>query len=349
MTSSWEKIFSESITDPAELAERLKIDPAPLIKVCGQYPLLINPYLYTLMRTVGEPLMRQLVPDIRELSDTVGMEDPLAEDRDSPVRHITHRYPDRVLFLISSRCAGYCRFCTRKRKTGKMDAVTDAEIIAGLTYIKSRDQIRDVLLSGGDPLLLSDERLDWILAGVRSVPHVDIIRIGTRVPGFLPERITPGLVKMLRKHQPLYFNLHFNHPAEITQETAAALSRLADAGFPLGSQTVLLRGINDSTAVLTALVRTLLKVRVRPYYLLQGDLTRGTDHFRTPVETGLEILREMRGHVSGLAIPVLVMDLPGGGGKIPLTPDYVVKRDADSLTVRNYQGDIFCYPEVKTS
>ncbi|MBN2417587.1 KamA family radical SAM protein [bacterium] len=348
MTPEWKRILAESIDNPRDIAALSGLDAATLVSVCSRYPLLINPYVLHTAQAGGPPLLKQVIPDPRELDDRAGVADPLAEERDSPVPLLTHRYPDRVLFLVSGRCASICRFCTRKRKIGRMDPISDRAIENGVDYIRGNDRIRDVLLSGGDPLVLEDDRLAWILSMVRSIPHVETIRIGTRVPCFLPQRITPGLVRVLRRFQPLYVNMHFNHPAEITPEAAAACLKLADAGLPLGSQTVLLRGVNDNASILAGLMRALLRIRVKPYYLLQADLTRGTDHFRTRTGTGLEIMKQMRGHISGMAVPAFVMDLPGGGGKVPLLPDYVQSRDPDSLTLRNYRGDLYTYPEPHT-
>ena len=336
-----------AVESPEELAQALGVEAEPLREVCRRYPLRINRYFLDLAQKSGAALLRQVVPDPRELEDRVGLVDPLAEERDSPVAQITHRYPDRVLFLVSHACAMHCRFCTRKRKLGKMAPVTDPEIENGVAYIRSDRRISDVLISGGDPLMLSDDRIDWILGQVRRVPHVETVRIGTRMSSSLPQRITPELVDRLRRHRPLFINTHFNHPAELTPEAEKALALLADAGIPLGCQTVLLRGINDNAETLKRLFKRLIKNRVRPYYLLQGDLTLGTDHFRTRVETGLEIMAKLRGHVTGLAMPTLVMDLPEGGGKVPLCPEYIVKEEGRVLTVRNYEGRICHYPQAE--
>ncbi|MBW1921605.1 MAG: KamA family radical SAM protein, partial [Deltaproteobacteria bacterium] len=272
--------------------------------------------------------------------------DPLNEEDLSPVPGLTHKYPDRVLFLVSSRCAMYCRFCNRKRKVGRNSMVTPESVKDGISYIKGNKKIRDVLLSGGDPLLLSDRELDSILGKLRSISHVQIIRIGTRVPCTLPQRITPRLVNMLRRYQPLYINTHFNHPAEITPEASLACQRLADGGMPLGCQTVLLRGVNDNSGTMRDLMQKLLLIRVRPYYLFQADQAKGTSHFWTPLETGLNIISKLQGYTSGLCVPHFVIDLPGGGGKVPLVPEYLLAVEKTHLVVRNYQGEKFLYPLV---
>jgi lysine 2,3-aminomutase len=298
----------------------------------------INPYYLGLIKKPGDGLWRQAVPDERELQDTVCPEDPLNEENLSPVPNLIHKYPDRALFLIHNQCAVYCRFCTRKRKVGQERMHVSRETIeAGLSYLEQTPAIKDVLISGGDPLLLEDSCLDAILARVRAIKHVVIIRIGTRVPCTLPMRVTRKLAAMLKRYHPLYINTHFNHPAEVTPEAAAACSRLADAGIPLGSQTVLLRGVNDDAETIRKLLYRLLAIRVRPYYLFQADMTRGTDHFRTPVESGLAIMRSLIGHVSGMAVPTFAVDAPGGGGKIPLTPDYV-RETGRKLVFENYCG-----------
>lgn len=276
------------------------------------------------------------------------MIDPLDEENLSPVPNLVHKYPDRALFLVHDQCAVYCRFCTRKRKVGTSRMrITPETIRAGIDYLKKNPQIRDVLLSGGDPLLLSDERLNEILSALRAIPSVEIIRIGTRVPCTLPMRVTIRLASLLKRFHPIYINTHFNHPMEITPESTLACTRLANAGIPLGCQTVLLKGINDSSEVLRALFHRLLLIRVKPYYLFQGDMTRGTNHFRTPVETGLSIMRDLIGHTSGLAIPTYALDAPGGGGKIPLQPEYV-RHIGDKVLFENYCGITCSYGNVPT-
>lgn len=343
--TSWQKLLRGSITRAEDLTG---LPPAVIEEaevVARDFPMRINPYFHRLMQQAGPPLIRQAVPDIREIRDNTGMTDPLDEENLSPVPNLVHKYPDRVLFLVSSQCAMYCRFCTRRRKVGRPEmAVCDASIRAGLDYIEKNRRVREVLLSGGDPLLLADRRLEKILQALRSIPHVGAIRIGTRVPCTLPMRVTRSLAAMLRRYHPLYINTHFNHPAEITGEAAAACALLADAGIPLGCQTVLLRGVNDEKEIIRELMYRLVAIRVRPYYLFQADLTRGTEHFRTPVQTGLTIMRHLIGRVSGMAVPTFAVDAPGGGGKIPLTPEYIQSLDEHGLRFINYQGLPCSYP-----
>lgn len=342
---NWQDILRASITSPADLNEHFNIDITSLSKVAAAFPMRINPYYLQLIEKTGDPLWKQAVPDAAELLDPVCMEDPLGEEELSPVPNLVHKYPDRVLFLVSSQCAMYCRFCTRKRKvgTGKM-SITPETIEAGLDYIRHHPQVREVLLSGGDPLLLPDSQIEYLLRELRRIPSVKVIRIGTRVPCTLPMRITPELVAMLKKYHPLYINTHFNHPAEITPESSAACGLLADGGIPLGCQTVLLKGVNDTPEIMRQLLLQLLEIRVKPYYLFQTDLTYGTNHFRTSTATGIKIMRSLIGHISGMAVPTFALDGPGGKGKIPLTPDYILTR-GDNLVFENYRGEICTYPE----
>ncbi|HEU0265540.1 MAG TPA: KamA family radical SAM protein [Geobacterales bacterium] len=340
---TWQRLLQASIIHPGDLTRRYGIDPRPLEAVAARYPMRVNPYYLGLIKEVGDPIWRQAVPSAEELQDGCCPVDPLNEENQSPVPNLVHRYPDRVLFLVCSECAMYCRFCTRKRKVGgeKM-VVNDETIRQGLDYIRSHPEIRDVILSGGDPLLLSDERLDDILRQLRAIPTLEIIRIGSRIPVVLPQRITPNLVKVLRRYHPLFINTHFNHPDEITEDSARACARLADAGIPLGNQTVLLRGVNDNAVVMKRLMQRLLTLRIRPYYIYQADLVQGTDHFRTTVEEGLAVVAALRGHTSGMAVPAYVIDAPGGGGKIPLLPDYL-QALGDEVLLKNYQGKPFSY------
>jgi len=345
-SGSWKKQLRSSIRTATELCTafpQLAPKRAMIEKVTGKYPVFINSYIAGMLTGPADPLWRQFVPDRREIEDTCGMIDPLAEDSCSPVPNITHRYPNRVLFLVSNRCAVHCRFCTRKRKIGRSFDVTPDTISQGIDYISRTPRVRDVLLSGGDPLLLSDAQLDDILGRLRAIRHVDIIRIGSRLPGVLPERITPRLARTLARAHPLYINTHFNHPAEITPQARRACALLADAGIPLGCQTVLLKGVNDRPEIMRRLMEALLSIRVRPYYLHHMDYTLGTAHFRTSLTTGLEIIRGLRAHVSGLCVPHYVIDLPGGGGKVPLTPDYIKAIDGQSLLIKNFQGKLFRY------
>ena len=286
-------------------------------------------------------------PTPKELITTpYDMVDPLSEDEDSPVPYVTHRYPDRVLFLVTNSCSMYCRHCTRRRLAGQEDKpVTQNDIDKAIDYITKTKTVRDVLVSGGDPFVLKDHVLEYILSSLRSIKHVEIIRIGTRTPVVLPQRITPDLCTMLKKYHPLWINTHFNHPAEITDESRKACELLADAGIPLGNQSVLLRGINDCPLIMKKLVQELLKIRVRPYYIYQCDLSMGLASFRTPVSRGIEILEHLRGHTSGLAIPTFVVDAPGGGGKIPVGPTYLISQNRNRVILRNYEGVISVYTE----
>jgi len=321
-----------------------------LSKVVEIFPLSITPYYLSLIDTENystDPVFLQSFPSVHELNiDSNDMRDPLSEDHDSPVKGITHRYPDRVLFHISNTCSMYCRHCTRKRKVGDIDSIPDRQSIEeGVNYIRSNSNVRDVLLSGGDPFLLSDEYLDWILSRIREIPHVEVIRVGTRTPVVLPYRITDNLVGILKKYHPLWINTHFNHPQEITSSSKTALSKLADAGIPLGNQSVLLAGINDCPRIIKRLVHLLVKNRVRPYYLFQCDLSEGLSHFRTPIGKGVEIIESLRGHTSGFAIPTYVIDAPGGGGKIPVMPNYLISLSTNKVVLRNYEGVITTYAE----
>jgi lysine 2,3-aminomutase len=315
-----------------------------------KFPLSITPYYLSLIDASdfeNDPVFRQAVPSEHELSiEKCEMADPLAEDRDSPVTGITHRYPDRVLFQISNLCSMYCRHCTRKRKVGEVDFIPGkADIQKGIDYIKNTPQVRDVLLSGGDPLMLSDSYLDWILTELRAIKHVEVIRIGSRMPVVLPYRITDDLVRMLKKHHPIWLNTHFNHPREITTSSREALTKLADAGIPLGNQSVLLSGVNDCPRIMKVLVHKLVINRVRPYYLYQCDLSEGLDHFRTPVGKGIEIMESLIGHTSGFAVPIYVIDAPGGGGKIRVMPNYLISWSTNKVVLRNFEGVITTYKE----
>lgn len=340
----WKRLISQSMTTPEALPESFEIDAPGLQDVVARYPMRINPYYLSLIKTKGDPIYRQCIPDPQEVIDQRGFDDPLNEEGHSPVPGLTHRYPDRVLFLVSSRCAVYCRFCNRKRKVGRSSMVTGESIREGLSYIRSHREIRDILLSGGDPLLLENKELYHILTEIRSVPHVEIIRIGTRVPCTLPQRVTPQLAAVLRKFHPLYILTHFNHPDEITPDASLACKRLADAGIPLGCQTVLLKGVNDDLPVIKQLMHKLLSIRVRPYYLFQSDLAKATSHFWTPLRKGLEIMAGLQGYTSGLCLPHFAIDLPGGGGKVSLLPEYVEGVDGDGLLIRNYLGGEHRYP-----
>jgi len=341
----WKEILSDSITTHAGLKRAFGLHDDRLAEVCQRYPLRLNGYYRQLIKQPGDPIWKQAIPDRIELHDPMGMIDPLGEEDLSPVPNLVHKYPDRALFLISNTCAMYCRFCTRKRKVGCADMmITPQTIQAGLEYLQQTPTIREVLLSGGDPLLLEDDELDAILSRLQAIPTIEVIRIGSRVPCTLPMRVTANLVRILKKYHPLYINTHFNHPREITPQATACCARLADAGIPLGCQTVLLKGVNDNLDCIKTLMLGLLKIRVKPYYLFQADLTRGTNHFRTPTTTGIRIMRGLIGHVSGMGVPTYALDGPGGMGKIPLTPDYITNRGT-TLEFNNYQGKPCSYPE----
>lgn len=307
----------------------------------------ITPYYLSLIDPDDphDPIRRQAVPSSLELHRAdADLEDPLHEDSDSPVPGLTHRYPDRVLMLITDKCSMYCRHCTRRRFAGQHDAASPRENIdKAIDYIARTPQVRDVLLSGGDALLVSDETLEYIFERLRKIPHVEIIRLGSRAPVVLPQRITPELVKMMSKYHPVWLNTHFNHPNEITEESKLACERLANAGVPLGNQSVLLRGVNDCPNIMMRLVHELVKIRVRPYYIYQCDLSLGIEHFRTPVSKGIEIMENLRGHTSGYCVPTYVIDAPGGGGKIPIMPNYIISMAPNRMVVRNYEGVITTY------
>lgn len=339
----WRRLLSESVTALDALPVAVAKDDRH-IELLERYPMCINPYYLSLIRQKDDPIYRQCIPDLREIWDHTGVDDPLNEEGCSPVPGLTHRYPDRVLFLVSARCAVYCRFCNRKRKVGRAEMVTDQSIREGIAYIRGHREVRDVLLSGGDPLLLGNQQLYHILHQIREISHVEIVRIGTRVPCTLPQRITPQLARMLREFHPLYIHTHFNHPREITPQAALACGRLADAGIPLGCQTVLLKGVNDSPGIIKELMQRLLMIRVRPYYLFQADLAKGTAHFWSPVRRGLEIISSLQGYTSGLCVPHFAIDLPGGGGKVTLLPDHVQWEADGSLSVKTYEGKTCHYP-----
>ncbi|MBN2588741.1 MAG: lysine 2,3-aminomutase [Sedimentisphaerales bacterium] len=330
-----------------ELPENIQED---FKKTTSKFPMSITPYYLSLVDTdnlLNDPVFKQSFPSPSELIVTRSeMSDPLHEDKDSPVPGITHRYPDRVLFLVSNMCSMYCRHCTRKRQVGDIDSIPDKEQIKkGIEYIRNTPRIRDVLLSGGDPFLLSDEKLDWILSELRSIEHLEIIRIGTRTPVVLPFRITDDLVSILKKYHPVWINTHFNHPRELTSSSRNALAKLADAGIPLGNQSVLLAGVNDCPRIMRSLVHKLAYSRVRPYYLYQCDLSKGLAHFRTPVGKGIEIIESLIGHTSGFCVPTYVIDAPGGGGKIPVMPHYLISWSTNKVILRNYEGVITTYKE----
>jgi len=351
----WKWQVSHSITDIFTLERMLgmtlsQAEREKMEQTIDIFPMSITPYYLSLIDAddpLHDPIFRQAVPSSGELIiENYDLHDPLGEESDSPCPLITHRYPDRILFLISNTCAMYCRHCTRKRKVGQISSIPiKEELDAAFEYIESHPEIRDVLLSGGDPLMLSDHQLDMILGRLRKIPHVEIIRIGSRVPVVLPFRITDNLVSILKKYHPLWLNTHFNHPHEFTQASQTALSKLANAGIPLGNQSVLLAGVNDCPIIMRKLVHELVKNRVRPYYLFQCDLAEGLAHFRTPVGKGIEIIESLIGHTSGLAVPTYVIDAPGGGGKIPVMPHYLVSWSSNKVVLRNFEGMFTTYQE----
>ena len=348
--SDWQKILHESIDSLDKLADRFGhdvIDVDALKPAFDNFQMRITPAALAQIKEVGDPMWNQYVPTVQELDIVDGVIDSLDEDGDSPVPNITHRYPDRALFLVSPVCASYCRFCTRRRKVGDPEKIPLNQYDSAFAYLAAHSEIRDVILSGGDPMMLSDRRLEYIFQRLREIPHIEIIRIGSRITSHLPERITPEFCAMVRKYHPVYMNTHFNHPSELTPASVAALARLADAGVPLGCQTVLLRGVNDDPQVMKELMQKLLKARVRPYYIYMADQVAGGEHFRTQVEKGLEIVKALRGWTSGLAVPHFVIDAPGGGGKVPLLPEYVEEINEDEVIFRNYEGKRFVYKQPR--
>ncbi len=347
----WHWQLRNRITSLSDLEKHMALtaeERAGVLLSGNRLAMAITPYFFNLIDPddTSCPIRRQVVPRIEETSFGPGeMDDPCGEDRHMVVPGLVHRYPDRVLFLVTDRCAAYCRYCTRSRVVSGAHGHLDADHDAAIRYIAAHPEVRDVLLSGGDPLLLSDEKLDSLLGQLRAIPHVEFLRVGTRIPIFLPQRITDSLIAVFRRHQPVWMSVHVNHPRELTHESRTALGRLADAGIPLGNQSVLLRGVNDSTGVMRDLVHRLLLCRVRPYYLYQCDLIGGSAHLRTTVREGIDIINDLRGHTTGYAVPQYVVDGPGGGGKIPLNPEYLLAHDGDSLVLRNFKGDIYEYPE----
>ena len=343
----WQELLRKSVDSGKDLVDRFGFDKELAERLNKLFHIRINPYYMSLIRYPGDPIWLQCIPDAAELVEDGLPEDPLNEEAFSPVPSITHRYPDRVLFLVTSQCSMYCRFCTRKRKVSDSSKINSKWIQDGIDYIAAHPEVRDVVLSGGDPLMVTDFVLERVLSGLRAIPHVEIIRLGTKMPCVLPQRITPKLCRMIRKYHPIYVNTHFNHPWECTPEAEKACAMLADAGCPVGNQAVLMKGVNDNADVMLELHRKLLKMRVRPYYIYQADITKGTNHFRTPVRVGLEIMDRLRGHTSGLAVPYFVIDAPGGGGKIPILPQYVLGRSGNDILLRNYKYEIYSYPDVE--
>lgn len=351
--NDWKWQVRHRIRDLKELARIVQLsddERTAIEKHDGPLPVGITPYYASLIAECDpmQGIRRTHIPVNGEYVRVRGeAEDPLGEDHDTATPGLVHRYPDRVLFLTTGFCSTYCRYCTRSRMVGGGNEYTFnlSQWEQSAQYIEAHPEIRDCLLSGGDPLTIGDDKLEWLLARLRSIKHLEFLRMGTKVPVVMPQRITPQLVKILKKYHPLWMSIHFTHPDEITPEVTEACTRLANAGIPLGSQTVLLKGINDNVETMKALVHRLLKIRVRPYYLYQCDPVTGSSHFRTPVEKGLEIIRGLRGHTTGYAVPTFVVDAPGGGGKIPLMPDYIVGRTGDDLVLTNFEGGTYCYAD----
>ena len=336
--------LSKYFTFSPEEAEGIK-------KALAKFRMAITPYYLSLIdpNDPYDPIRRQCIPAGAECNIApADLNDPLHEDEDSPAPGLTHRYPDRVLFLITDMCSMYCRHCTRRRFAGQKDDESPQDRIEKcLEYIEKTPEVRDVLLSGGDALMVSDKKLEYIISRLRAIPHVEIVRIGSRTPVVCPQRITDDLCNMLKKYHPIWLNTHFNHPNEMTPEAQAAVAKLADAGIPLGNQTVLLRGVNDCVHVMKKLMHELVRNRVRPYYIYQCDLSMGLEHFRTPVSKGIEIIENLRGHTSGYAVPTFVVDAPGGGGKTPVMPTYVISQSPDKVILRNFEGVITTYTEPR--
>jgi len=352
--NDWKWQVKNRIETYEELSKYFTFEPEEaegIKKALAKFRMAITPYYLSLIdpNDPFDPIRRQAIPQGAECNIApADLNDPLHEDEDSPAPGLTHRYPDRVLFLITDMCSMYCRHCTRRRFAGqKDDERTSERIEKCLAYIEKTPQVRDVLLSGGDALMVSDKKLEYIIQRLRAIPHVEIVRIGSRTPVVCPQRITPELCEMLKKYHPIWLNTHFNHPNEFTPEAEQALARLANAGIPLGNQTVLLRGVNDCVHVMKKLMHELVRNRVRPYYIYQCDLSMGLEHFRTPVSKGIEIIENLRGHTSGYAVPTFVVDAPGGGGKTPVMPQYVISQSPDKVILRNFEGVITTYTEPR--
>ena len=357
--SDWQKVLRDDSISTLEdlrayVAERFgeeaaqrEIDVEALQPAFDNFQMRITRESLEQIQAVGDPNWQQFIPSVQELEVIDGVIDSLDEDGDSPVPNITHRYPDRALFLVSPVCASYCRFCTRRRKVGDPDKISLKEYESAFQYLAAHTEIRDVILSGGDPMMLSDQRLEYIFQRLRAIPHIEIIRLGSRITSHLPERITPEFCDMVQKYHPIFMNTHFNHPSELTPAAVAALDRLSRAGISLGCQTVLLKGVNDDPHVMMQLMHALLRARVRPYYIYMADQVAGGEHFRTTVQKGLEILQALRGWTSGLAVPQFVIDAPGGGGKVPLLPEYVEEITDEEVVFRNYEGKRFTYKQPR--
>ncbi|OGS34970.1 MAG: lysine 2,3-aminomutase [Elusimicrobia bacterium RIFOXYC2_FULL_34_12] len=351
--NGWHHQLKSRINNVEKLSKLISLSDSEL-KALGNSSRLkmsITPHFLSLIdkNNTNCPLRKQAIPTSQELNISEDdLSDPCGEERDMVVNGLVHRYPDRVLLLVTNLCAMYCRHCTRRRLTNKKEtSLSQEHLDNAYSYIKKNKKIRDVLISGGDPLILSDEKIESILKSLRAIEHIEIIRIGTRIPVVLPQRITPQLVSTLKKYHPLYISIHFNHSKEISKETKIACEMLADAGIPLGSQTVLLKGINDNTKVMMNLMHELLKIRVKPYYIYQCDLAPGTAHFRTTVATGIKIIESLRGYTTGYAVPEYVIDAPGGGGKVPISPEYIISKSKGNIIIKNWKNEIYVYPENK--
>src|SRR5215218_4889858 len=349
--SEWQKILKDdAVATLDKLAEKFGhdvIDVEALRPAFENFQMRITRESLSQIKEVGDANWTQFIPTVQELEIVDGVIDSLDVDADSPVPNITHRYPDRVLFLVSPVCASYCRFCTRRRKVGDPEKIPLNQYESAFEYIAAHPEVRDIILSGGDPMMLSDRRLEYIFQRLRAIPHVEIIRLGSRITSHLPERVTPEFCEMVQKYHPMFMNVHFNHPSELTPAAVAALDRLSRAGVSLGCQTVLLKGVNDDPHVMMKLMHELLKARVRPYYIYMADQVAGGEHFRTTIQKGLEIMQALRGWTSGLAVPQFVIDSPGGGGKVPLLPEYLESITDDEVIFRNYEGKRFSYKQPR--
>ncbi len=352
--NDWKWQVKNRIETYEQLSQYFTFDPEEaegIKQALAKFRMAITPYYLSLIdpNDPYDPIRRQAIPQGAECNIApADLNDPLHEDEDSPAPGLTHRYPDRVLFLITDMCSMYCRHCTRRRFAGQKDDESPSERIEKcLAYIERTPEVRDVLLSGGDALMVSDKKLEYIIQRLRAIPHVEIVRIGSRTPVVCPQRITDDLVNMLKKYHPIWLNTHFNHPNEMTPEAEAAVAKLANAGIPLGNQTVLLRGVNDCVHVMKKLMHELVRNRVRPYYIYQCDLSMGLEHFRTPVSKGIEIIENLRGHTSGYAVPTFVVDAPGGGGKTPVMPTYIISQSPNKIVLRNFEGVITTYTEPR--
>jgi len=349
----WHQQIKHRITTIEELSKFINLteSESKALGTNSRLRMSITPHFLSLIDKNDSncPLRKQAIPTSQELNFSEDdLSDPCGEEIDMVVQGLVHRYPDRVLLLVTNLCAMYCRHCTRRRLIGQKEtSLTQEQLDIAYNYIRKNKKIRDVLISGGDPLMLSDEKIESIIKSLRAIEHIEIIRIGTRTPVTMPTRVTPKLVSILKKYHPLYMSIHFNHPKEISQETKIACEMLADAGIPLGSQTVLLKGINDTPKIMTNLMHELIKIRVKPYYIYQCDLASGTSHFRTTVAIGLKIMELLRGHTTGFAVPTYVIDAPGGGGKVPVAPEYVISRSRGNVIIRNWKKEIYVYPENK--